>query len=87
MGEPSLLRRKMLLMSGLRQRMRTRRGRVNIVDNATGQAKMGELVGVLGPSGNPLRITSISRIDVRPVCVCVLSCSLPCLATGASDID
>ncbi|CAK0784412.1 hypothetical protein CVIRNUC_007616 [Coccomyxa viridis] len=51
MGEPSLLRRKMLLMSGLRQRMRTRRGRVNIVDNATGQAKMGELVGVLGPSG------------------------------------
>ena len=48
MGEPSLLRRKMLLMSGLRQRMRTRRGRVNIVDNATGQAKMGELVGVLG---------------------------------------
>lgn len=49
--EPSLMRRKMLLMSGLRQRLCGRRSRVNIVDNATGQAKMGELVGVLGPSG------------------------------------
>ena len=29
------------------------RPRVNILDNATGQAKMGELVGVLGPSGAP----------------------------------
>ena len=71
MGEPSLLRRKMLLMSGLRQRMRTRRGRVNIVDNATGQAKMGELVGVLGPSGIMPRMTSISRVDTVPVHVCV----------------
>ena len=49
--EPSLFRRKMLWMSGLRHRMCSRRPRVNIVDNATGQAKMGELVGVLGPSG------------------------------------
>ena len=52
MREPSLMRRKMLWMSGLRHRMCARRPRVNIVDNATGQAKMGELVGVLGPSGN-----------------------------------
>ncbi len=51
MREPSLMRRKMLWMSGLRHRMCGRRPRVNIVDNATGQAKMGELVGVLGPSG------------------------------------
>ena len=52
--EPSLMRRKMLWMSGLRHRMCGRRPRVNIVDNATGQAKMGELVGVLGPSGSLL---------------------------------
>ncbi len=45
------MRRKMLWFSGLRHRMCSRRPRVNIVDNATGQAKMGELVGVLGPSG------------------------------------
>jgi len=50
--EPSLLRRKMIWMSGLRHRLCSRRSRVNIVDNATGQARMGELVGVLGPSGN-----------------------------------
>ena len=42
----------MIWMSGLRHRLCSRRGRVNIVDNATGQARMGELVGVLGPSGN-----------------------------------
>lgn len=53
MREPSLFRRKWLWMSGLRHRMCERRPRVNIVDNATGQAKMGELVGVLGPSGTP----------------------------------
>lgn len=42
----------MIWMSGLRHRLCSRRSRVNIVDNATGQARMGELVGVLGPSGN-----------------------------------
>ena len=74
MGEPSLLRRKMLLMSGLRQRMRGRRGRVNIVDNATGQAKMGELVGVLGPSGNILRMASIPKDVAIPMHVTDTNC-------------
>ena len=78
MGEPSLLRRKMLLMSGLRQRMRGRRGRVNIVDNATGQAKMGELVGVLGPSGRTSYMASILWLDAFPVHVCVLPKFLVC---------
>ena len=86
MGEPSLLRRKMLLMSGLRQRMRTRRGRVNIVDNATGQAKMGELVGVLGPSGITPHATSFLRRDTVSVHVYVFPKSLPCVLGGASDV-
>ena len=55
------MRRKMLLLSGLRHRMCSRRPRVNIVDNATGQAKMGELVGVLGPSGTLTHPTVIPQ--------------------------
>ncbi|EIE21490.1 hypothetical protein COCSUDRAFT_66913 [Coccomyxa subellipsoidea C-169] len=39
------------LKTAVCDRLCGRRAQVNILDNATGQAKMGELVGVLGPSG------------------------------------
>ncbi len=38
-------------LGGLLRACRGRRERTNILEGATGQAKLGELVGVLGPSG------------------------------------
>lgn len=43
------------------------RPRINILDNATGQAKMGELVGVLGPSGAPLLLDPYFVFFVPPL--------------------
>ncbi len=43
--------RKPELCQRLCQKVLGHRSQKTILDNATGQAKMGELVGVLGPSG------------------------------------
>jgi hypothetical protein len=48
---PSPCRTNKLRAQALLRQLCSRRPRVTILDSATGQAKMGELVGVLGPSG------------------------------------
>ncbi|KAK9908503.1 hypothetical protein WJX75_008761 [Coccomyxa subellipsoidea] len=50
-GRPVGPKRHCTAKAALCNRLCGRGPQVNILDNATGQAKMGELVGVLGPSG------------------------------------
>ena len=67
--------KKKLCARAFCRQMCGKRPRVNILDNATGQAKMGELVGVLGPSGELPYILCSSSLLPFPVSIMAGLCS------------